>query len=276
LVKVDALLEAAADLAHLVEADIPASPASDKNAQHERQYAAIFADYFKKLEQAFPYDSLANLYYKHITMESGRLREADPTSEFGGLLDPILKAFRARILADLIGQHVAIYLAGSAEITIWGKTKAGIPIAFEGPPIQDAISYAREHCAELVTKMDEESRRLIAQTVSDGIKNKRGIDGLARDIRKQFDDMSRYRSKMIARTETADALSQGAIDRMTAMGVTGKESIRGSNEDCDICQGNEDAGILPIDQPFPSGHMRVPYHPNCVCAVAPVMLTASV
>ena len=36
----------------------------------------------------------------------------------------------------------------------------------------------------------------------------------------------------------------------------------------EICQLNEAAGAIPIDQPFPSGHMFQPGHPNCRCTVS--------
>jgi hypothetical protein len=36
---------------------------------------------------------------------------------------------------------------------------------------------------------------------------------------------------------------------------------------CEICIENDDAGAIPIDELFPSGDLRTPFHPNCRCAV---------
>jgi len=263
------------EIIQLAEAQVPANPASPDNERLERKYARLMAGYFKQLEQAFPYDKLAELYYKYVAVESRlsriwrRIVEAGPISDVNAFMDPLLRAFSNRLLTDVIGQHVAIYLAGSAQMTFWGRTKGGIPIAYEGPPIQQAISYAQKHCATLVTQMGEESKRLIAQTVSDGIANKRGIDGLARDIRRQFTDMRKVRSQTIARTESCDALQSAFVDRSKDMGVTGKEWV--VTDPCPICQQN--AGIVvPLDGVFPSGDSRPPAHPRCRCALAPAMI----
>jgi hypothetical protein len=267
------LLSQLDELVQLLEADVPANPASPQNQKHERKYEAVLRSYFGDLEDAFPYGKLEELYNKFVVTES--IREAKKPYKFdaetGSILNPVLKILRAKLIADITGQHVVTYLAGIAQVTEWGKTQTGRPIYFEGPPTQQAIDYAKDHCAKMVTKMDIETKDRLARVISDGIKNKRGVPGLTRDIKSVFTDMKRYRAKMIARTETADALEQAFIDRSKALEVPYKESIRGANEYCDVCTGNEAAGVIPIDEPFPSGHMRPPFHPNCICALAPVM-----
>jgi hypothetical protein len=244
----------------------------------------VLKSYFRDVEQAFPYAKLDKLYNKFVVTESG-LREAKTykfDSETGSIINPVLKALKAKLISDITGQHVVTYLAGIAQVTEWGKTATGRPIYFEGPPTQEAIDYAKDHCAKMVTKMDIETKDRLAKVISDGIANKRGIPGLTRDIKSEFqswmvgakDKLGRpivNRAKMIARTETADALEQAFMDRSKALEVPYKESIRGANEYCDVCTGNEAAGVIPMDKPFPSGHMRPPFHPNCVCALAPVM-----
>ena len=70
--------------------------------------------------------------------------------------------------------------------------------------------------------MSEENKKRLAHTISQGIEQKRGIPGISRDIRKTFDDMSKHRSELIARTETANALSQASLDTMEDMVIDGK------------------------------------------------------
>uniref|UniRef100_A0A6M3IXK9 Putative capsid morphogenesis protein n=1 Tax=viral metagenome TaxID=1070528 RepID=A0A6M3IXK9_9ZZZZ len=249
----------------ILEVSIPANPASPENEKLARKMEEDMSTYFASLEQAFPYASLDAIYNRHV-----KVRESGPIGETEDLLDPMLRAFRANLVYRLNSHVITAYLAGSTQIITWGVTKGGIPIAFEGPPIRQAIDYAREHCAQLVTKMDDESKKLIAQTVSDAIENKRGIPGLARDIRSQFEDMSRTRSQTIARTETCDALEQGFMDRAEDMGITGKEWI--VTDPCPICEENGNEGVVPIDHVFSGGVERPPQHPNCRCALAPVMI----
>ena len=138
------------------------------------------------------------------------------------VLDPILATFDDTLQADIAGQIAETHISGTAEMVTWGKTKAGIPIAYEGPPIQGAIDWANKHSATLVKGLDKETKKRLAHTISQGIETKRGIPGLARDIRTTFADMSKYRSELIARTETANALSQASLDTMEDMGIDGR------------------------------------------------------
>jgi len=186
----------------------------------------------------------------------------------GSMIGPLLAAFSTTLTKEINGQLVEIYLFGIAEMISWGKTKA---IDYEGPPMQAAIDWAEKHGAKLVKGMDEESKRRIANVISQGIENKRGVPGISRDIRQAFGDMAKYRSDMIARTETANALSQSSLDAMRGMGVEGKEWVWGGS-DCDICAENEAKGVISVNDIFPSGHEAPPAHPNCTCAIAPVML----
>lgn len=194
----------------------------------------------------------------------------DIKSDVIDYLDPLLKAFETELTIRLQGHLAAIYLKGSAEMTAWGMTKGGKLKYFEGPPMQDAINYASKHTAKLVTKMTDETKAQLRGVIENAIREKRGIPGLAKDIRDQVENMSRYRSQMIARTETADALEQSFMDRSKVMGVTGKEWV--TFDPCPICEANEAEGVVPIDHVFSSGHLRPPAHPNCKCALAPVML----
>lgn len=248
----------------LLEAQIPANPSSPKNRNLARKLEQELARYFKALEDAFPFDQLDRLYYKFLKESLGE--------ETRDILDPLLAALDEIITVRINGHLTNIYISATAEMITWGKTKGGIPIAYEGPPISEAIEWAQKQGAKLVTQMNTETKRRLAQSVSDGIKNKRGIPGLSRDIRKSFTDMSKYRSRMIARTETANALSQASLDRMKDMDIEGKEWIWPGG-DCDICADNQADGVIPVNQAFSSGEMNPPAHPNCMCAIAPARLS---
>lgn len=253
-------------LISLLEAQIPANPNSPKNQRQKDRLRRELAKYFQRLAKSFPYKEIDRLYNKYVKESLG--------SETGNILDPLLAAFYEDLLTELNGYLVEIYMSGSAEMVTWGTTQAGVPIAYEGPPIQQAIAWAEEHGAQLVTQMDEETRRRLAQVISDGIKNKQGVPGLARDLRQSFGNMSTYRSELIARTETANALSQASLDNMKDMGINGKEWVTaGDDRVSPDCQGNEAEGVIPTNQAFSSGLMAPPQHPNCRCALAPARLS---
>ncbi len=188
-------------------------------------------------------------------------------------LDPLLAAFDETLTVEVSGQLAEIYISGSAQMISYGKTKMGVPIAFKGPPVQQAINWARTQGARLVTQMDEETKSRLAKVISDGIKKKRGIPGIARDIKGEFKNMSRYRSQLIAKTETRKALFKASHDNMVGMGVDGKEWVLGSGGEtgnCPDCEGNAAVGVIPVNKEFPSPEGDI--HPGCTCAIAPARL----
>lgn len=189
------------------------------------------------------------------------------------ILDPILATFDDKLQADIAGQIAEINISGTAEMVTWGKTRAGVPIAYEGPPIQQAIDWANKHSATLVKGLDEETKTRLAHTISQGIETKRGVPGLARDMRTTFADMSKHRSELIARTETANALSQASLDTMEDMGIDGKEWVTaGDDRVSEECEANENEGVIPVGQTFSGGVMAPPQHPDCRCTLAPARL----
>jgi len=199
-------------------------------------------------------------------------------TEIDDILEPVLKSLSTEFAARLAKRSIVAYLSASAELMSWGRTKlSDKPIFFEGPPVQQAIDYARAHSARLVKGLDDVTRDRLKTVIADAINNKRGVEGLARDLRREFDDMSKARARSIAQTETNDALSQASLDRMGDMGVTGKEWVTAGDESvCPICGGNEAQGVIPVNEPFASGHMRPPGHPGeCRCSLSPALLSKS-
>ena len=195
------------------------------------------------------------------------------SKDIENVLDPILATLDDALITEINGQLAETYISGQAEMITWGKTKGGVPIAYDGPPISQAIEWAEKQGATLVKGMDEETKKRLAHTISQGIETKRGIPGLARDIKKEFADMSRYRSQLIARTETSNALSQASLDSMKDMGIDGKEWVTaGDDLVSPECEGNEAEGVIPVNQTFSGGVMAPPQHPDCRCTVAPARL----
>jgi len=199
-------------------------------------------------------------------------------TETGQVIDPVLAAFSTPLKNQLAREVAQVYISGSAQMEEYAKTLGGRSIYFEGPPIQQAIDYANSHCATMVTKMNDETRKLIANTIADSIQNKRGIDGMRVDLQRLFnkmkrgDEMSISRARMIARTESSDALSQSFIDRSDKLGIDYKQVVTG--DPCALCRGNAAEGIVPTHHIFQSGHERPPFHPSCVCALAPALAPA--
>lgn len=263
------------ELIDILEADIPANPESAKSKKLAGNLERDLHNYFKQMETLIPLDRLGQLYNKYV--ELGIKEVSTPpkklSEELEKILDSVIDVLKNALLVKVAGHLVNVFIQADKEVISWGVTKAGIPILYEGPPMEQAIKWAQKHGAGLVTKMDEETKRRLANVISSAIKNKRGIPGLARDIRKEFDNMTKYRSTLIAKTETARALRVAGHERMVDMGVTGKEwhlGSGGSEGNCEQCIANAAVGIIPVDQEFPYPESDI--HPGCTCSIAPSML----
>lgn len=153
---------------------------------------------------------------------------------------------------------------------------------------QLAVEWAENRAAELVGKnlvdgrwvdnpnskwtIDAATRDYLRADVTQAVDEGWSTQQLADALEENF-AFSESRAEMIARTEIAKADVEGNLMAYRESGVVeGKESILGSEHgDPDECDDNAAAGVIPLDEPFPSGDMGPPYHPRCVCDVLPVL-----
>jgi hypothetical protein len=80
------------------------------------------------------------------------------------------------------------------------------------------------------------------------------------------------RALTIANTEVARAMSIASMDTYSANGVAGVEWLVANLDTDETCTGNAGAGPIALGETFPSGDTEPPAHPNCRCAIAPVMV----
>lgn len=78
------------------------------------------------------------------------------------------------------------------------------------------------------------------------------------------------RAEMIAQTEMARAMTVATRDSYRENGVEGVRWLL-SDGACELCEENEEAGVVATEDDFPNGD--APVHPNCVCAISPVITT---
>lgn len=151
----------------------------------------------------------------------------------------------------------------------------------------DALAYAEARAAEMVGmrrdelgrlvpnpnavwRIDEGTRDYLRADVGEALTEGWSNAVLAEKIGESY-GFSEDRAMMIARTETAKAASEGALNSYVSSGaVDGKywstaEDDRVSEE----CEENANAGIIALEDDFPSGDQAPPVHPNCRCAVVP-------
>ena len=264
-------------LIKLMESGMPADINSPQSQKLEAALRIKLSKYFRDLAAAFPYSRIDNVYTRNVK----------ESAESDDVIEPLLRFFTKDLSVTLIDSATTAYIQGAVEMMTYGTTKMGIPIQYEGPPIDEAIAYAKSHVskAKLVDGLNKTTRKRISKIISDGIKNKRGIAGIKSDLRHELNWMARgapseikgqtlaSRAEMIARTETNDALSQASMDKMREMGIDGKEWLTG--DPCEICAACEAEGVVPREFEYihnGDDPTRPPAHPNCNCSLAPVIL----
>ena len=131
---------------------------------------------------------------------------------------------------------------------------------------KSAEAWAKGHAGDLVDGISTTDANRIGHIVARGIDKGQTPDKVASEILAYVNDdqMTAERAKAIAATETNNALSYGAYESYKAAGATTKDWFDRENA-CEICQGNDAAGVIKIDAEFPSGHQHPTAHPWCKC-----------
>ena len=97
-------------------------------------------------------------------------------------------------------------------------------------------------------------------------------DQMAAEIEASY-PFSEARAEMIARTEIAKADVAGTMEGYRVSGVVTMKRWLTAQDDLvsDECAACGDIGAIGIDDTFPGGADAPPNHPNCRCAVIPVL-----
>lgn len=189
------------------------------------------------------------------------------------------------ILANGITQHIKDAAGEGAATTLLalGLDETDDADVFDVVN-EAALTFATNRGAELVgMKIGEDgalvanpdaewaitdgTRELLRATIRDAIKNGTSTEDLRQQIGDSF-AFSPSRALNIARTETARAFGQGSLRSAKESGVVdGKEWDLSSDHDHDDeCDENAGAGVIALDDDFPSGDSAEPAHPNCSCS----------
>jgi Phage Mu protein F like protein len=264
----------------------------------ERRLSQFFAKLAPEIARQ-AYDLLASLFH-HAGRRMGAVRDRvdhqalakapldEPTADqqqapLPADVDAILAAINlgdwadvAEIYADLADLYGDGYVRGlQLLIAMTGAPappagEAGFGISLDQAN-EASIAWARQHAAERVTLIRDDTRDMLRATVTQAIEEGWGAARLATELRDSA-GFNAARSGLIARTEVLTANNRGNFDSYRASGVvTGKEWVTAGDDlvDEEICQANEDAGPIGLDEVFPSGDDSPPGHPRCRCALLP-------
>ena len=133
------------------------------------------------------------------------------------------------------------------------------------PP--ETIAAALEGAAKKVTGVLADTAEQLSTVIAESLEKRWSPAELARQLRGRFDEIGVVKSKLIARTELAEAIGNGNYTANKTVGADTHEWVQMAGGPTDECTDNASEGVLPIKQAFSSGHLYEPAHPNCRCAV---------
>jgi len=137
---------------------------------------------------------------------------------------------------------------------------------------QDAVQYASEHAADLVTQVVETTRdalrALTVRAVEEGWSPRQFAQAI-----EQAHAFSATRAGVIAQQELAMAASAGNRSAWRRSGVvTGRRALLSDGHDKDDeCDENVAAGVIPIGASYPDGSDGPPFHVGCQCGEVAVL-----
>lgn len=179
-------------------------------------------------------------------------------------VEPILKDIAAQGASDALGEvgvedDEAIY---GAQVATWAQDRAAEMV---GKKWVDGELVDNPNAEWVIS---DSTRDMIQGIVAGSIDEGATMDELSAQLQDAF-AFSEERATMIARTETRLADMGGQMEAYQASGVVDGTEWSTSNDDLvsEICQGNADAGVVPLGDMYPSGDTAPPGHPNCRCCV---------
>lgn len=142
--------------------------------------------------------------------------------------------------------------------------------ALLGQANTDAIAWAEARVGNLVTDVTATTRQAINDLTARAVEGGWTNTELANQLEDAY-GFSSDRALMIARTETAEAETQGTLAGYRASGVVTGKGWSTDPEACDECAPLDGAEVL-LDEDFPDdGGDGPPLHPNCECVVYAVV-----
>jgi hypothetical protein len=138
--------------------------------------------------------------------------------------------------------------------------------AIAGDVSERAVYWANSRAASLVQQIEGNTRGMLSASVVEAVAV--GLAGTA--LVSAIADSAAFseaRVDSIATTELLGASNAGNLAVFTGSNVaTGKRWVTMDDDDVEeICQANEDAGVIGLNDSFPSGHLAPLAHPNCRC-----------
>lgn len=196
-------------------------------------------------------------------------------AEGEGDLDALIKAIELglSVLETFLAEEMEEIFEDAADIML---AKLGVRV---GVVNEAAVKWSAARAVELVGKdaaggiLTETTRNMMRETISTALAAGKSAEDIGKAIAESH-TFSAERAGTIALTEIARANGEGSLESFRAAkaaGVKLKKSWFNLEDSCEICAANAAQGAIDIEEPFQSGDMATPGHPECRCATTPVV-----
>lgn len=149
----------------------------------------------------------------------------------------------------------------------WGRARAAEMVGMKRNADGDLVPNPNAKW-----RIDDSTREMLRGKVEEALTEGLSADELKASILEDT-AFSPERAESIARTEIAKADMAGTMEGYQASGLVAGKTWSTAQDDLvsEECQACEAAGVIGMNEDFPSGESFPPNHPNCRCTVLPVL-----
>lgn len=131
----------------------------------------------------------------------------------------------------------------------------------------EASQYLLNYGSSLISEVSETTKEEVTKITLAGLTEGLSWSKIASNIHFAFRGFSARRAKLIAVTEVGNAFQEGNLTLAKQSGGDVEKSWLTVEDDrvSELCRINQNAGWIPINEEFPSGHQRPLRFPGCRC-----------
>ncbi len=215
------------------------------------------------------------------------ISELTADEQFTLLFADFIDELRPRLTAELRDRLALTLQAGASEVTqakvrdLAGRQADTLITRLAETELRKSAAVIAEGIADgqnprAIARRLEEVRGLDRNRAATYSKYREYLDlqdlpreTYERRLERQYQRLLRDRRETIARTEARYGTSEARRFEAEQRGARWKSWVtNGDDRVSDVCASNEAAGVIAIDEDFPSGVAQPPAHPNCRCTVA--------
>lgn len=262
-----ALDRAQDEVEHLIKAKLKINPGLEA-VERRKEYGETREALALAMKRQVSELLRSNLF-EDISAAIGSAKKADRIDSESDELE-VQDAVKKNIkpIEDEVGETLADFLI--MAFNMGGQdflNKHNIPATFDLQN-EDIIQSVKATGSAVLSGVDETTAQWVTDQIVSGRAAGLSNAEIADQIRTQIPQTYDGRAERVVRTETARMVGESENQTATKNGASHKEwSTVGDRGVCPICQGNEDVGLIGLDESFPSGDKQEPAHPNCRCLV---------